>query len=330
MLKRPLTCATLLFAGAAGAAQPNLPGAGVTNLVQPLAQSSAKLSFGDGHIVNNKAEKFPTLPNVPGPPSAWTVGQWNHDNYLKPDLLAVVPSAGGPVYKFQAPDNASSLIIRHEQSEPGYVFSLFNSDGTLSHGGGRALYLAIDVPPGVNSNLDHQTNVTIDVRVGLAKIEYERPDAQKTGAVLAMSYVGGGFMFTDPTTKAKHFVFFQITLTKSLPEHGPGYMCAKQDVSLYGAPAPPGEALPFITETGPLHHFRYSLSDTLKTMLSKPAPCGKPWTEHQLDPANWRFTGTYIGSETENTDMRPGAATTAPQGHAALDLDIANVSIVRR
>ena len=302
-----------------------------TNLVQPLATSSAKLPFGNGQVAGITGLFFPTLPAVSGPTSSWSLTQWNHVDYLNPSLMVTLPNAGNPVYAFVAADKTSSLIITHQASEPGYVFSLFNSNGTLSNGGGRALYLSTNVYPGASATLDHNTNLSIDVRVGLAQVTYTYPTAQRTGAVLAMSYIGGGFMFTDPVTKHQQFVFFQIDLSMSAPPHlTPGYMCSKGTVSLYGVPAPAGQALPFKTDTGPLHHFGYSLSGTLKAMLSNANPCGTPWTAHQLVPANWSFTGTYIGSETENTDTRPGAATSQPQGSAGIDLDIANVSITRQ
>ena len=305
-----------------------------TDLVSPLASSSPELRFHEGLIANNQPLIDGTLPNGSGPPSAWTLAQWNHDVYLHPsDLKSSWASASGLSYQASTSDRETSLLIRQMAGEPGLVFTLFNSGGSVTAGGGRALYLSANVLPGVNSGFDHEVDLALDARVASASVSYTTPTAQVTGAVLAMAYTGLGLMFTDPVTRAQQFVFMQVGLTQSgASTVTSGSICSGSTVVLFAPVVLPTEQLPFRTDVGPLHHLTYNLSAAVQSMVSNPTPCGgkqPSWTPAMAHLANWRLTGTYVGSETENTDLRAGALTNKPQGQAYIALDLAAFSIRR-
>ena len=306
-----------------------------TNLVAPLAVSSAQLMFNEGQIANNQPLVDTVLPAVPGPVSSWTLSQFNHAVYLRPsNLLTLNVPGSGPVYYATPSDQETMLMIRHVAGEPGFVFTLGNSNGTLTNAGGRSLYLNESALPGVPNTFDREIDLAVDARVAGAFVSYTFPTAKATGAVLAMSYTGVGLMFTDPLTRAQQFVFMQEGITGSgAASASPGFICTGNTVVLYAPSETAAQTLPFETDTGQLHHLTYNLTAAVQAMLSDSTPCGggtSPWTPAMENLANWQMTGTYIGSETENTDLRPLAATNQPQGSVLLELDIANLSLHRQ
>ena len=321
--------------GLSGSAGAQGVAAAATDLVAPLAASSAQIRFHEGLIANNQPLIDPVLPAVPGPVSSWVLTQWNHAVYLRPaDLKPRGFGAQGRNYGAVAWDLETQLLIRHKAGETGFVFTLQNSNGTLSAGGGRALYLTAGALPGVNSGFDHEIDLAMDARVASAAAIYDTPAAKATGAVMAMAYTGIGLLFTDPTTGAQQYVFMQVGLTLSkAPQVGSGYICSGNTVILWAPPVAAAEQLPFTSDAGPLHHLSYNLTAAVQDMVSNATPCGGTtpvWTPAKLNLANWRLTGTYFGSETENTDLRPGAATNDAQGMALLTLDLADFSIRRK
>ena len=306
-----------------------------TDLVPPLASSSAQLRFHEGLIANNQPLIDTVLPAVPGPVSSWTLAQWNHDVYLRPANLRSLWSLGmGSYYEAMASDGETTLLIRHETTEPGFVFSLSNSNGTVTSGGGRALYLSANTLPGVNAGFDQEIDLSLDARVANATVSYTTPTAKATGAVLAMAYTGIGLMFTDPVTRAQQFIFMQVGLTQSgATSVTSGTICSGSTVILFAPPVAAAEQLPFKTDTGALHHLTYNLTAAVQELVANPTPCGAgthSWTTNMLNLANWRLTGTYVGSETENTDLRPGAVTSKSQGNVAITLDLADFTITRK
>ena len=304
------------------------------NLVSPLAASSPQLRFHEGEIDNNQPLIDTVLPEVPGPVSSWTVTQWNHDVYLRPADLRLAWSAATSVYyEAAASDEETSLLIRHEAAEPGWVFTLSNSNGPVTVGGGRALYLSTNILPGVNTGFDHEIDLSLDARIAAAAASYTTPTAKATGAVMAMAYTGIGLMFTDPVTWAQQFIFMQVGLTQSSAASvTSGYICSGNTVILFAPPVASTEQLPFKTDSGALHHLTYNLTAAVQEMVANPTPCGgakRSWTPNMLNLANWHLVGTYVGSETENTDLRPGAVTNKPQGNISLSLDLARFAITR-
>ena len=320
--------------GSGGAEAQGGAGAGV-DLVEPLAASSARIRFHEGEIAHNQPVINPALPAVPGPVSDWVLTQWNHGVYLQPADLRTYASAGvAPFYEAVSPDRETMLLIRHLAGEPGYVFRLWNSNGTLNAGGGRALYLSQKVLPGVDSTFDREIDLSLHARVAHAQASYATPTAKATGAVLAMAYTGLGLLFTDPATRAQQFVFMQVGLTSSKGASvKAGYICSGNRVVLFAPPVAADEQLAFVSDDGRLHHLSYDLTAAVRGMVSNPTPCGagkRSWSAAMLDLKNWRLVGTYVGSETENTDLRPGAVTSKAQGTAVLALDLADFSIRRK
>ena len=136
-----------------------------TALVPPLASSSAQLRFHEGLTANNQPLIDTVLPAVPGPVSGWTLAQWNHSVYLRPASLRPMWSlALGPYYEAVTSDSEATLQIRHETTEPGLVFTLSNSNGTVTSAGGRALYLSAGTIPGVNAGFDHEIDLSMVIR----------------------------------------------------------------------------------------------------------------------------------------------------------------------
>ena len=302
------------------------------DLVSPLAASSAQLRFHEGKIANNQPLMDPVLPAVPGPASNWALIQWNHTDYLNPASLRTYQAAGQlPYYESVAADLESMLFIRHDTTEAGLVFTLWNSNGTVTTSGGRALYLSAGVLPNVDTGFNNDIVLALDARVSHASASYTFPTAKATGAVLAMAYTGLGLMFTDPSTRAQQFVFMQVGLTQSNASNvTSGYICSGSTVVLFAPPVPASAQLPFQSDGGPLHHLTFDVSAAVQAMVSKATPCiagHASWTPTMLNLANWHLAGAYVGSETENTDARPGAVTKLPQGTIALGLDLANLSI---
>lgn len=306
----------------------------VTDLISPLEVSSAVLQFNEGQALNNQPAVDPILPAIAGTKSPWVLTQWNHDVYIYPTSLQVSGTAASPVYSLAASDSEAAFVIRSLSGEPGYTFNLYNSDGTLTNAGGRSLYLSTNVLSGTTSTFDQEIDLSLDVRVSYASASYSTATAAATGAVLAMAYTGFGVMYVDPVSRLQQFVFMQLNFTQSGTfTNVAKTFCLGNVLTLFNASVPAGNILPFQTDTGALHHLQYNVTTAVQQMLSNPAPCDgvtPVWTAAQRNPANWHLTSIYFGSETENTDLRPAAVTHLPQGHAALDLDVANLQIVRQ
>lgn len=310
-----------------------------TNVISPLSTSSAQLQFHEGLVANNQEAIDPVMPLVPGPASPWLLTQWNHDVYIHPTDVTVTPSIYGPNYTFMAKDQEAALMTHQVAGITGKVFNLYNSNGTLTSGGGRALYLTNNETPGAADTADHEIDLSMNVRVTAAVATYNNSTAEWNGAVLAMAYTGLGVLFKDPVTGAMQFIFMQLPLTQSGPSTNTSkYMCNKDIggtfVTLFAPKVPAANILPFKSEgNAPMHALTYNLSAMVQDMISNPLPCNQStfpvWTAAQMNLANWHITGIYFGSETENIDLREGATIKGPQGQAALDLDVGSLAIVR-
>ena len=306
-------------------------GFGQTDLISPLSSSSPQIAF-----YNTDNSVNPTLPNVPGPSSSWGVAQFNHGDYLTPRGLGTYGSGSSAFYAETSPDQESELIIQGNGGS-GYVFSLYEADGTVTSGGGRGLYLVAPVKGDIDPHFNRQIDLSEDARVYWANVNYTTSTAEQTGAVLGFAYSTIGLYFHDPAGRdADQFVFMQVGLTFSSDRYTTSiatYACNTGGIPIIYSPAlSPGQRLPFQPSSGQLTHLTYNLTAFLQSMVNTPHPCGGTgasiWDQAHRTPGNWRMSGFNWGLETENTDGRATASTSRPQGHVQLGISMANITMV--
>ena len=300
------------------------------DLVVPLQHAPPRLRFHIGEVGRDgQPLLLPALPVIPGPASSWYVAQWQQDSFLMPQRMRTSHLVNVAQWRFDAPDSHSSLVI--DQTSDGYAYTLSERDGKLTAGGGANLFLAtqILVQP---SDFAAPVELRLQTRLLDAAISYETQSAEATGAVQAMAFIGLGLMFHGSELNTDRFVFMQIPITVSrLVPPGPSTMCGLVNGKpnlLYAAGT---MWSPFRPQTS-VHERHYNLSALVHTMLSKPYPCAGRllnWPVAQQNPAAWHLTGLYVGLEVQNRDIRLGASTSAPQGHAYVALQITALSVRR-
>ena len=91
------------------------------------------------------------------------------------------------------------------------------------------------------------------------------------------------------------------------------------------------------TPRTPLRRISYDLNRYLCDVLARPFTCQSqdgatepltlPSAAH--DFRNWSVRELYVGLETEDTDLRPGSPTHAPQGEVSAAIEIADLRVMR-
>ena len=301
-----------------------------SDLIVPLQEASPRLRFHTGGVGRDgQPLVLSELPNIPGSASPWYLAQWQQVSYLMPSDLKPAPAGTVRRYQASAADGHSALTI--DQRGHGYSYTLRETDGKLTSGGGANLFLVTQT-----KSADFGSPIFLEMsgRLTEASISYATSGAKATGAVQAMAFVGLGLKFDGaPFGVGDKFVFMQVpvTVSRSMPD-GPGYICQMVDgtpqVVLYGAAV---REEPFVRQTQVWTH-HYDLSSFVKDLVAKPYSCSghvRDWPQPQRDPSHWHLAGLYVGLEVQNRDFRGGIARSQPQGHALEGLEIDKLSVRR-
>jgi hypothetical protein len=302
------------------------------NLVTPLAQSTPRLRFHLGQAVNNAPVISPVLPDMPYTVSSYYVSQWNQSSYIKPTLLETDDRAtfdnqyGVARYAFESEDGHAHVWV-YPDDKSSWVYELYETGGTLRGGGGSNIFLANDHL--IAGTFGRPISLDFDAKISKAAL-FGSINAQQSGAVVSQAFTGLGYLFIDPQTHNQQFVFLQIPITVS---GGPVRRAAKSfcsgtSISLFQPSLVNNEKiLPYISDTGPLHHFHYALTSYLKDLVASTA-CGQTWPASASNPNNWSLTAFYMGLETETADDR-NAQNNPPEGYLETGLQVANLVLVR-
>lgn len=300
--------------------------------------NTAKLQFGTGKVVNNKAEISPDSPSLPGHSSPWVVQQWQQTSIISAANMERSPAGtasdgtGSANIKFSSQNGHSHVWVYERQNEQP-VFDLYERDGWVTDGGGSNLFLAADtLKP--TPNFSDTILFSIDAAVSQASISYDTPQAKATGAVLGMAFNGFVIQFPSPVSGARSTLFLQFEMTNSREKHTPFTTCAMSSngalTMLSGGDLSEMKFLPFEKTGSGLTHLSYNLSSQISKLFAKPLGCrSSSGAYHNLSLTsialgNIDVEGVYIGLETEAVDRRSHSVIAGRQGAVQLGLEISN------
>lgn len=317
--------------------QPSRPASATTSVMPDPGLRVPRLRFHLGKADRNGPVISPVLPNIPGPPSAWFVTQWQQKDLLMPERMTTNDPAthdealGNALYAFASPD--SHVWIYKDPRSGNFVYSLYQRDGYQRNGGATNLYLSANATES-NATFDHRIDYSLDARMSAARATYDTPQAREMATVIGFASTGFGALFHDPMTNKNTFVFMGIPISSSRAHDPSDRVCLGEGnhTLIYGRVLPGGPRLAFTPDTGPLHHLSYNLNDYLCDMVSRPFPCrdGKaalPDSAH--DMSNWRLTGMFIGLESSIQDLRSRSTNVRSQGSLQIGLEVASVRVLR-
>jgi hypothetical protein len=292
--------------------------------VDPSTESP-DMAFNDGKNSNGAAVLDPSLPDVPGPESDWTVTEWGKVDYLNPTEMTTDnasltdPDYGDPLYTWRAADGLTSLTVYSANGDTAagarYVYDLEESDGLLN-GGGTDLFLSsnLDSPSIVTFN--HPVTYSLNAKLNLASI---------SGGSIALAQVFTGFVVTFnangnpgydpdlPTTSA----FMQVSISGSGTPHW-RYEVQNGNVITYTYTLPVDQFLPYQATPGGPTLLSYNLNEYLDDMIAHDPSL--PSQAHDL--GLWNLDSMYIGLETEN-----GTASDPNQGQVSVGLQVSNIQV---
>lgn len=319
-----------------------LPGARAASAGPSLLPSldNPRLHFNTGRAVQNRPEIAPELPAIPGPPSGWTVTQWNQSSWLSPTRMTRQnpatedPELGRAAYGFATPDGHSHVWIydRGKQAPP--VFALFERGGTLRPGGGANLFLS--------ANLDRPIDFTrrvlfsLRAKVSAATVSYATAGARASGAVLGMAFIGFAINFPSPETGKKSVLFLQVSLTSSRDQARIATLCRVTEagnlILIMGGTLDGALPLPFRPSSGPATGIAIPVNDYIDRFRASPITCRsrkgpRPVTMARVAPGSIVLKSIYVGLETQDRDARANAVTAARQGQVALGLQISDIRL---
>ena len=334
-------CAAVVWLGLAAAHAGAADGQSTPyDVVPPLALSGPRLHFHLGGVEANRPALSPILPDMAAyPASPWYLAQWQQSTVVRPDRMSRDdpvtrdPGLGVAAYGFEAPDGHAHLRIW--RNGPGWVFELYERGGMVTAGGGSNLFLAVDATS--PARLDRPTTYTLQARVSRASATYDTAQAEASGAVLAQIFSGFGLTFHDPAGAATQFVFLQLPLSSSRPVSRARNVICTLDAGgphlLFAPSLHRGETvLPFRPAGPGMATLRYELQDYVRELVSEPYPCGErmlTWPRAARDLGNWTLGGLYVGLETENADLRAGAAGPGAQGTVEAALQVADIRLAQ-
>lgn len=300
-----------------------------------------KLQFANGKEKNNKAEISSVLPNIPGSVSGWTVQQWQQSSLMTGDYMTINDPTtkdqlfGVASYAFTSPDRHSHVWVYKNGPAGHAVYDLYEKGGWLQSGGGSNIFLAANtVKP--TPSFDHRLTYSMLVKVSKASIKFQTPTAEKSGAVLAMSFTGFVIQFPSPVNGSTSTMFLQLGITSSRKVHIASTTCSLnygRIIILSGGPSNAIKPLPFAGGQVQFQPVSYDLNQIIDTIFRVPLPCRSKAGEQQtisfqnIDHKKMVLSGVYIGLETEDRDDRPGATDTAPQGSVEIGIQVSNVAL---
>lgn len=319
-----------------------LPGTRAASAGPSLLPSldNPRLHFNTGRAVQNRPEIDPDLPAIPGPPSGWTVTQWNQSSWLSPtrmsqqDPATADPELGRAAYGFATPDGHSHVWIYDKGPGAAPVYALFERGGTLRPGGGANLFLSatLDRP----ADFTQRLFFSMRAKVTTATASYDTPGARASGAVLGMAFIGFVIDFPNPANGRRSVLFLQVSLTNSRNQGRIASQCrvtpAGNLIVIMGGTLDGALPLPFRPSAGPATRIAFAVNDYIDRFRARPLTCRdqdgpRPVVLAGVAPARFIPTSVYVGLETEDRDARANAVTSARQGQVALGLQISDIRL---
>lgn len=309
--------------------------------------SDARLRIATGRAVNNAPEIFSEPLDMPGPISAWGIGQWHRESVITPRSLRIRPGRptdpifGDPLYLMSASDGNSRVTVYRNGQHGSLVYDLYGKDGGLVDAGGANLFLGASSYPTEN-RMDAPMRYSLKARISAAEAVYLDPGAARTGAVLAQVF-SGFVLHHDPVSGngGNATMFLQIPIARSgtgSPEYASCSRSAQGNLVVTSDHLLAGERmLPFVALTHPLTKLDYDLNAHAKAVLTQQLRCRVPsgttiplrLADMYGGLAGWTVTSMYVGLETENRDLRHGSHTVTPRGSVTAGLEISDLRVTR-
>ena len=247
------------------------------------------------------------------------------------------PVFGRPLFAFDTSTDVSHLHVYRDPSTSQYVYELYSRDGGLSPGGGTNLFLSAEALP--NQTFDADITLSLRTRISAAKVVFDTPAAQRA-PVLAGYFAGFAILFTDPVTHAPMSLFMQIEIATSFGHRTTYHGCSGTGPRwqiIYGKSIDGDPWLPLVASNGPLQSVTFDVNRYLCDLVAQNYYCqgstGAPQSyrlpEAAHDFRNWRLTSIYIGLETSNHFMPRRSSDSAPQGEAAVGVQLADLRVMR-
>ncbi len=312
------------------------------NVFPGIEQDFGKIHFHTGRVENNLPEMSPTLPDIPGSPSRWSLMQWSQPLVISPTSLKTNDPTtrddrlGVAKYAFNAPDGHSHLWIYQDPASHHPVYELYERGGALTSAGGANVFLASEAPPG-GISLGHKLSYEFDARLSKAEVKGSLA-AQRAGAVLAQVFSGFVIQFPEREGKTLSTLFLQLPIARSIPPLGEYRSCTsvmgRRNI-IIGAQPNLASYLPFAVDKAPLRHLRYDINSYICELVTRPIECADSMghkTSWSIPPdftgfQDWRILKMYVGLETEIQDLRPKSQTKDPQGQTEVALQLANIRV---
>jgi hypothetical protein len=282
---------------------------------------------------------------LPGPYSPWRVAQWAKSEALNPEDLrrrqnvGQDPTFGLPIVSDSTSDGESTVSVYRNGHE--LVYELESHDGIWQPGGSSNLFLTAS-PLTNNATFDARINYDFDAKLSRVQIRSNRSGALSNGQVLAHVFTGFTLNARDSQNVWQYNLFLQVGHAASRQEKSGFFSCqineSKKNITFgYGANLEEGLSLRFASDKGRLHHLHFVLNDYLCNILSSVPHCrdehgrqvSMPFPASIRDLHNWKLGGIYLGLETHNRDVRPGAVDHRAMGEVAVAFQIANLQVVR-
>jgi hypothetical protein len=312
------------------------------NAFPGIGREVERIRFHTGQVENNQPQISPILPQIPGPPSHWSLVQWAQPQVILPtsqktdDPTTRDASFGLAKYAFTAPDGHSHLWIYQDPFSRHPVYELYERGGALTVAGGANVFLASDAPPG-GISLDYELLYEMDAKLSKASVHASLP-AQEGGAVLAQVFAGFIIHFPEQDGKELSTLFLQLPIARSIPSPNEYRFCTSDKGHrniTFGASPKTDSYLPFAVDNGPLRQLRFNINSYICELISRPVTCtdsAGQKTSWSLPATatgfqDWRILSMYVGLETEAQDLRPQSRTKDPEGKVEVALQLADLKV---
>ncbi len=327
--------ALVLLAGAAAQAEATRP-------VPTLGRDGVRLRFHLGGVRDNEPELSPTLPELPGPTSAWYVAQWGKHDLLRPERMlrddpaAADPALGRPLASF-ATESGESRVDIYRGVGADAVFQLSATAGQRTGAGGSNLFLAAKAPAG-GTPLDRATTYRVGLKLTRARASATDPRSLGDGTVLVQVFTGFVLHFRDPATGRTTPAFLQIHHADSRGTSPRYRQCTLRNgvAELLAGGVLADPVLPFVpaARNAAPASFAFDLGRHVCALARLSFDCAGADAPQRFrfpaaaaDLANWRLSSVYLGLETQIADARTGGAVA---GSVESALQIANAEILQQ
>ncbi|CAL80617.1 hypothetical protein; putative signal peptide [Bradyrhizobium sp. ORS 278] len=304
------------------------------------AFDSPNVKFNDGAVANRGPSYFARLPLPGSPPSKWSLMQWNKSELLDPGGALVNSEGyrdellGLPLLTFLATNRESRLSIFSDQQN-GLVFELESAGGGLTSTGGANLFLSNYSI----SQLPLSRRLTYEVSLKLTKAKVDAVAFAEAGAVKAQVLTGFTLFYLDPSSRQKTSVFVQLLHSSSAQERAEYRGCFPERGGrniVFNPILKSDQALRFIVATGAPQHWSYDINQLVCDLAQRMFSCRDDggrmsdsvgFPQEARDLSNWHLTSMYVGLETQERDLRPGAVVRSRQGSVDVAVQISKLAL---